>query len=76
MVIITSITISLPQIVDFIKLNIKETAMDFAEKLVKDTGIMLLPSETFEYGTSHTRIGFGRENMKDVLEILDGYLTK
>jgi len=60
----------------FIKLNIKETAMEFAEKLVKDTGIMLLPAETFFYGTSHARIGFGRENMKDVLEILDDYLAK
>ncbi len=60
----------------FIKLNIHETAMEFAEKLVKDTGIMLLPSETFHYGTSHARIGFGRENMKEILEILDDYLTK
>lgn len=60
----------------FIKLHIKQTAMQFAENLVNDTGIMLLPSETFEYGTSHARIGFGRENMKDALEILDSYLTE
>lgn len=59
----------------FIKLKTKETAMDFAEKLVQDTGIMLLPSETFEYGNKHARIGFGRENMSDVLGILEDYLT-
>ena len=60
----------------FIKLNIKETAMDFSEKLVNETGILLMPSETFDYGTSHVRIGFGRENMKFVLDILDNYLSK
>jgi len=60
----------------FVKLNVKGTAMDFAEKLVRNTGIMLLPSETFEYGHKHTRIGFGRENMPVVLEVLETYLQK
>jgi aspartate/methionine/tyrosine aminotransferase len=60
----------------FIKLKINESAMDFAENLVQNTGIMLLPSETFEYGNSHARIGFGRENMGVVLEILENYLDK
>lgn len=58
----------------FIKLNINESAMDFAERLVKDTGIMILPSETFEYGTSHVRIGFGRKNMPEILDLLEKYL--
>jgi aspartate/methionine/tyrosine aminotransferase len=58
----------------FIKLKINETAMDFAERLVKDTGIMLLPSETFEYGTSYARIGFGRQNMPTILEIFEKYI--
>ncbi|MCB8964575.1 MAG: aminotransferase class I/II-fold pyridoxal phosphate-dependent enzyme [Bacteroidales bacterium] len=60
----------------FIKLNIKESALNFAERLVKDTGIMILPSELFDYGSSHVRIGFGRENMPEVLEILDSYLNR
>jgi aspartate/methionine/tyrosine aminotransferase len=60
----------------FIKLKINKPAMDFAENLVKDTGIMLLPSETFEYGNKYARIGFGRENMPKVLAILEEYLHK
>lgn len=60
----------------FVKLKIKSTALEFAEKLVQETGIMLLPSEMFEYGTSHARIGFGRENMPQVLQILENYLKK
>ncbi|MFM9075182.1 MAG: aminotransferase class I/II-fold pyridoxal phosphate-dependent enzyme [Bacteroidota bacterium] len=59
----------------FVQLMMSEPAMTFAERLVRDTGIMLLPSEMFDYGTSHARIGFGRENMKMVLEALDGYLV-
>lgn len=59
----------------FIKLKIDKTSMDFAEKLVKETGIMLLPSETFEYGNRHARVGFGRENMGEVLGILEEYIT-
>jgi len=60
----------------FIKLKIKRSALDFAEKLVTDTGIMLLPSEMFDYGASHARIGFGRENMPLILEIFEDYLQK
>ena len=58
----------------FVKLKINKPAMDFAEKLVKDTGIMLLPSETFEFGDTYARIGFGRENMSTVLGIFENYL--
>jgi aspartate/methionine/tyrosine aminotransferase len=60
----------------FVRLKIKGTAMDFAERLVQDTGIMLLPSETFEYGSKHARIGFGREKLSEILEVLEAYLYK
>ncbi len=60
----------------FVKLKIKEKAMDFAERLVQDTGIMLLPSETFEYGTKHARIGFGRANFEEILSVFDAYINK
>ena len=60
----------------FIKLKINEPSLVFAEKLVKTTGIMLLPAETFEYGNSHIRIGFGRENMPKALTVFQDYITK
>ena len=59
----------------FVKLKIKESAMAFSEKLVQETGIMLLPSETFEYGTKHARVGFGRENLPETLGILESYIN-
>jgi aspartate/methionine/tyrosine aminotransferase len=60
----------------FVKLTLKEPSLTFSEKLVKETGIMTLPAEMFEFGNSHLRIGFGRTNMNVPLEILDTYLTK
>lgn len=60
----------------FVKLLKQEPAMIFAEKLVKETGIMTLPSETFEFGTSYIRIGFGRKNMPEALQVLQEYLNK
>lgn len=60
----------------FIKLKINKTTFNFAEELVSDRGIMVLPSEMFNYGTSHIRIGFGRQNMPFVIEIFEDYLSK
>ncbi len=60
----------------FIRLKINEPASVFAEKLVKSTGIMLLPSETFEYGKCHARIGFGRKNMPEMLSVFGHYIRE
>ncbi len=58
----------------FIRLKVHENALDYCERMVKESGIMLLPSEMFDYGISHARIGLGRENMPEVLERWDGYI--
>ena len=60
----------------FVKLMVTEPSLTFSEKLVKETGIMTLPAEMFEFGSSHLRIGFGRRNMNVPLEMLDKYLRK
>lgn len=57
----------------FIKLKAGIHAMEYAETLVQQTGIMMLPSETFEYGTSHARVGFGRANFGEILEVWEQY---
>jgi aspartate/methionine/tyrosine aminotransferase len=48
----------------------------FCEELVKNTGIMLLPSRMFQFGDSHVRIGFGRTDLPEVLDRFGEYLTK
>ena len=51
-------------------------ASDFCRKVVQEANIMLLPSTVFDYGDEHFRLGFGRENMPEVLEIFRDYLKK
>jgi aspartate/methionine/tyrosine aminotransferase len=59
--------------VAFIKLKTKIPALQYAKELIQKTGIMLLPSEIFEYGTSHVRIGFGRANLPEVLTVWEKF---
>lgn len=60
----------------FVKLLINEPSLTFSENLVKKTGIMTLPSEMFEYGSQHLRIGFGRKSMGEILPVFHDYLRK
>lgn len=53
-----------------------ENTFAFCEELVGETGIMLVPSSTFQFGDHHVRIGFGRENLPDVIERFAAYLEQ
>jgi len=58
----------------FIKLNIENSALEFSNNLVNETGIMTVPAEMFEQQGKYLRIGFGRRNFPEILDILDKYL--
>jgi len=47
----------------------------FCRKVLEITGVLLVPSEIFGYGDEHFRLGFGREDMPTVLELLADYLN-
>ncbi|NNF99146.1 MAG: aminotransferase class I/II-fold pyridoxal phosphate-dependent enzyme [Desulfobacteraceae bacterium] len=47
----------------------------FCKDLVEETGIMLVPSSLFDYGDRHVRIGFGREDLPQVLDRFGAYLA-
>lgn len=53
-----------------------ENTFAFSEKVLAETGIMLAPSRAFQYGDHHLRIGFGRENLPQVIELFGEYLKK
>jgi aspartate/methionine/tyrosine aminotransferase len=52
-----------------------EGAEAFCRRLVEETGIMMLPASPFQYGDRHVRIGFGRDNLPEVLQRLADYLA-
>lgn len=57
--------------IGFARLNIDGSSGNFCDRIVKEVGIMIVPSEVFDYGDKHIRIGFGRENLPEVLDLFD-----
>jgi len=51
-----------------------ENTHGFCESLVAETGIMLAPSSVFQFGNAHVRIGFGRQDLAEVLGLFGKYL--
>jgi len=58
----------------FPRILVPQSASTFCEDLVRKAGIMLTPSSIFHYGDRHVRIGFGRENLPEVIKLLGNYL--
>jgi aspartate/methionine/tyrosine aminotransferase len=48
----------------------------FAEDLVRETGVLLLPGTLFGDEGNHFRLGFGRTNLPAALERLETYATR
>ena len=48
----------------------------FAEALVQEQGVLLLPGSVFGYAGDHLRIGFGRTDMPEALERLEAFLDR
>lgn len=52
------------------------SATDFCEELLRELGVMLVPSPHFECGDAHLRFGYGRANLGEVLAMVEDYLAK
>jgi aspartate/methionine/tyrosine aminotransferase len=48
---------------------------EFCRELVTEAGVLLLPGTLFEDTGNHFRIGFGRKDMPQAVEALDGFLA-
>lgn len=59
--------------VAFVPISYSGSALEFSDNLVERSGIMTIPSEVFEYPGKYLRIGFGRESMRECLEILNNF---
>jgi len=51
------------------------SAERFCSELIREAGVLLMPSTMFDYGDSHFRIGFGRADMPEALQKLEAYLA-
>ena len=48
----------------------------FCEDLVRETGIMVVPSTQFAWGDAHLRFGYGRSDLPGVLDLLEAHLAR
>lgn len=60
----------------FPRLLREESTRELAERAVTQAGIMLAPSQVFDYGDRHFRLGFGRQNLPEVLERFEEFLAE
>ncbi len=60
----------------FPRLLTQKGAAEICDHLVRSAGIMLVPAGTFHFGDRHVRIGFGRENLPEVIERFSDYLSE
>jgi len=62
--------------IGFPKLKGGIDSFKFCQDVIKKANIMLLPSTVYDYDNAHFRIGFGRENMPEVLEKFKKFLKE
>ena len=60
----------------FPRLLFEDSASSFCEKLLKNTGILLTPSSLFKFGDQHIRVGFGKEDLPEVISKFATYLDQ
>jgi aspartate/methionine/tyrosine aminotransferase len=48
----------------------------FCDRLVEEAGVLLLPATVYDHPEGRFRLGFGRRNLPECLQQLDGFLAK
>lgn len=59
----------------FHKINIDIPIGQFCNKLVEDSGVLLLSADVYEYDDQYFRMGYGRMDFESNLKIFEEYLT-
>jgi len=49
---------------------------EFISGLVEEEGVMLLPGTVYGHAGNHFRLGFGRRNFPEALDLLDRFAEK
>ncbi len=60
--------------VAFPELKTGQDIEEFCIDLVNKTGVLLLPGNYYDYDNRHFRIGFGRRNMPEALNVFENYI--
>lgn len=61
--------------IGFPKVNVAEEITQWCEKVVKESGVLILPGSVYDQ-PQHVRMSYGRSNMPEALERLESYMNK
>ncbi len=61
--------------IGFVKMNFEGDDMEFAQQVVAEKNVLLLPGDIYDY-RGYFRIGFGRKNMPEALEQFEGFVRE
>jgi len=59
----------------FVKMNFSKDDMAFAEKVLKEAKLLLLPGGIYDY-PGYFRVGFGRKAIPEALEVFESYVKR
>jgi aspartate/methionine/tyrosine aminotransferase len=62
--------------VGFPKLFINTSIEEFSSKLLNECGVLIMPASIYGLSSNHFRIGFGRKNMPEALNLFQSFLNK
>lgn len=61
--------------VGFVDYRSSESVDSFCERLIKQSGVLLMPASIYDHPSNCFRVGFGRKNMPEALSKLEEFLT-
>ena len=61
--------------IGFVKMNFEYDDLEFAQKVVNEKKVLLLPGEIYDY-SGYFRVGFGRKNMPVALEKFEEFVRE
>lgn len=61
--------------ISFVRINFDMDDMEFANRVVKEKNVMILPGEVYDY-KGYFRIGFGRKNMPKALAVFEEFVLE
>jgi aspartate/methionine/tyrosine aminotransferase len=62
--------------VAFHKVNIDIPIKEFVDKVVDESGVLLLGADIYDYDGQYFRMGYGRKNFPESLKVFEAYLLK
>ncbi len=60
----------------FHKVNVDMPIREFVDKVVEESGVLLLGADIYDYDGQYFRMGYGRKNFPKSLEVFEEYLKK